>query len=186
MTLKHIQSLVSLWSNSQWTTKQNKTASAFGLYKSYQIYSYHNLYLTITLYVSWNQRCIYDACKKYMLNRSKYSSIQNVRRFNLDQIVLWCIVPNSCCISSEMSKILFTKYFGPSRTNYKFVTPLSFHQNNNYSHIYWIKSLTNQVTKTDQPKPGPFSLTIQPRKKKALGTSLGGTLPLTSKIETLK
>jgi hypothetical protein len=26
--------------------------------------------------------------------------------------------------------------------------------------------------KTDQPMPGPFSLTIQPRKQKALGTRL--------------
>jgi hypothetical protein len=34
--------------------------------------------------------------------------------------------------SSEMSKILFIQYFSHSRTNYKFVTPLSFHQNNNY------------------------------------------------------
>jgi hypothetical protein len=80
--------------------------------------------------------------------------------------------PNSCCISSEMSKILFTQYFSPSRTNYKCVTPLSFHQNNNYSHIYWIITfkirLTNQVAK----QPGPFSLTIQPRKQKDLGTRL--------------
>jgi hypothetical protein len=91
---------------------------------------------------------------------------------------LFCDVlpfPNSRCISSEMSKILFTKYFSPSRTNYKFVTPLSFHQNNNYSRIYWIITFTiidQSGCKTDHPKPGPFSLTIQPRKQKALGTRL--------------
>jgi hypothetical protein len=91
---------------------------------------------------------------------------------------LFCDVlsfPNSCCILSEMSKILFARYFSPSRTNYKFVTPLSIHQNNNYSHIYWIitfKIIDQSSCKTDQPKPGPFSLTIQPRKQKALGTRL--------------
>ena len=64
------------------------------LYKSCyeQIYSYHNLYLYITLYVSWNKQCVNNACGKCMLNRSKYSSIQKVQILNLDQIVLWCIV----------------------------------------------------------------------------------------------
>jgi hypothetical protein len=109
----------------------------------------------------------------------------NTRLYKMYKDLIWtelfCDVltfPNSCCISSEMSKILFTKYFSPSRTNlsnYKFVTPLSFHQNNNYSHIYWIitfKIIDQSGYKTDQPKPGPFSLTIQPRKQKALGTRM--------------
>jgi hypothetical protein len=106
MTFKHFK----LWFHSQWITKQNKTASAFGLNKSCyeQIYSYHNLYLTITVYISSNQRCVNNACEKCMLNRRKYSSIQNVQRLkDLIWTKLFCDVlsfPNSCCISSEMSK----------------------------------------------------------------------------------
>jgi hypothetical protein len=45
----------------------------------------------------------------------------------------------------------------------------------NYSHIYWtitFKIIDLSGCKTDQPKPGPFSLTIQTRKQKALGTRL--------------
>jgi hypothetical protein len=107
----------------------------------------------------------------------------NTRLYKMYKYLIWtnlfCDVlffPNSCCMSSEMSKILFTQYFSPSRTNYKFVThSRSTGKNNNYSHIYWIitfKIIDQSGCKTDQPKPGPFSLTIQPRKQKALGTRL--------------
>ena len=43
------------------------------------------------------------------------------------------------------------------------------------SPVYWIiifKIIDQSGCKTDQPMPGPFSLTIQPRKQKALGTRL--------------
>jgi hypothetical protein len=38
--------------------------------------------------------------------------------------------------------------------------------------IITFKIIDPSRCKTDQPKPGPFSLTIQPRKQKALGTRL--------------
>jgi hypothetical protein len=97
-----------------------------------------------------------------MLNRSKYSSIQNVQRLNLDQIVLGCIYCLSLTHAVSQAKCqksyLITQYFSPSRTNYKFVTALSFHQNNNYSHIYWIpfEIIDQSGCKTDSRSQGLF------------------------------
>ena len=74
-----------------------------------------------------------------------------------------------------MSTFLFTQYFSPSKTNYKFVTALSLRQNNNYTHIIiFIKIIDQSGWKTDKVKPALFSLTIQPRKQKALRLSLSG------------
>jgi hypothetical protein len=116
--------------------------------------------LTIMLYIAWNQRCVNNACKKCMLNRSKYSCDKMYKDIIWTKLFYDVLsFPNSCCISSEMSKILFAQYFSPSRTNYKFVTPLSFHQNNHYTHIYWIitfKIIDQSGCKTDQPEARAF------------------------------
>jgi hypothetical protein len=74
--------------------------------------------------------------------------------------IAWTHQPRTQGILPESQKsYLLNTLISPSRTNYKFVTSLSFHKNNNYSHIYWIihsKSLTNQVAKQTSRSQGLF------------------------------
>jgi hypothetical protein len=95
----------------------NQTASAVAFYISCykKIYSHHNLYFTITLYVSWNQRCINDACENVCWTEA------NTRLYKMYKDLIWaklfCDVlsfPYSCRTWREMSKIFCTQYFSPS------------------------------------------------------------------------
>jgi hypothetical protein len=93
---------------------KNQTASAFGigLYKSCheQIYSYHNLYLTITVYIFWSQRCMNDACWKCMVEL-KQILVHTKCKFGPNSFLMCCLslihaVSQAKCQKSYLLNIL--------------------------------------------------------------------------------
>jgi hypothetical protein len=73
---------------------------------------------------------------------------------------LLCIVfPYVILYFMRNAKNLIYSIISRLTTNYKFVTALSFHQKNNYSHIYWmltLKIIEHSGCETLTPKSGLF------------------------------
>jgi hypothetical protein len=139
---------------------KNQTASAFGLYKSCheQIYSYHNLYLTISVYVSWSQRCMNDACEKCMVEL-KQILVHTKCKFGPNSFLMCCLslihaVSQAKCQKSYLLNTLVLQ---------ELIINLSLHSRSTkiiiiptYIEHLHSKSLTNQVEKQTSRSQGLF------------------------------
>jgi hypothetical protein len=123
--------------------------------------------LTITLHVSWNQRCVNEAFEKCRLKRSKNLSKQNVGQivmlhteFGLNSFVMYCPslyhpISHAKCQKPYLLNTLVVW----EQIIYLSRTALSFHQKNNYSHIYWmltLKIIEQSCCETLKTKSGLF------------------------------